>query len=77
MSTRWYEYVLRVSGGMKAKQAAQQSGIHATNITHWKQGRAPTSRMAVEFARGLNENVLAALVAADIITVEEAEGGLE
>lgn len=76
MSTRWYEYVLQVSDGMTARQIAKQSGMHSSNITNWKQGQAPTPRLAVQFARGMSVNVLAALVAAEVITAEEAGGGL-
>jgi len=74
MSSRWYMYVLRVQVAhrLTAAETAVRAGMHASVLTMWKKGTAPSARMAIQFARALDENVLVALVEAGFITAEEA-----
>lgn len=71
--TRWYSYVLRVTEGLTAKEAADRAGFDQSAMTRWKQGANADPRFVVQFARAFNQNVLLALTEAELITDEEAD----
>lgn len=71
-STRWYEYVVAVSKGMTAKEAADHANFDQSNMTRWKNGANVDPRFAVQFARAFHRNVLEALAEMELITDEEA-----
>lgn len=71
--TRWYEYVLRVTEGMTAKEVADRAGFDQSAMTRWKNGANADPKFVVQFARAFNQNVLMALAQADLITDEEAD----
>lgn len=71
--TRWYEYVLRVTEGMTAKEVADKAGFDQSAMTRWKNGANADIRFVVQFARAFNQNVLLALAEAELITFEEAD----
>lgn len=70
--TRWYEYVLRVTEGMTAREAADKAGFDQSAMTRWKNGHNADPKFVVQFARAFNQNVLLALVESGLITGEEA-----
>lgn len=74
MSTeQWSEYVARVIQGKNQSQIAYATGVNQTAIGRWLRGdNTPRADLVVEFARALNLEPLAALVAAGYITAEEA-----
>lgn len=71
--TRWYEYVLQVTEGMTAKEAADRAGFDQSAMTRWKQGANADPRFVVQFARAFDQNVLLALAEAELITDSEAD----
>jgi transcriptional regulator with XRE-family HTH domain len=71
--TRWYEYVLRTTEGMTAKEVADRAGFDQSAMTRWKNGANADPKFVVQFARAFNQNVLMALAQADLITDEEAD----
>ena len=71
-TTRWYDYVQRVTEGMTAKEAATRAGFDQSAMTRWKNGANVDPKFAVQFARAFHQNVLLALAEADLITTEEA-----
>lgn len=70
--TRWYEYVLRVTEGMTAKEVADKAGFDQSAMTRWKQGGNAEPKFIIQFARAFNQNVLLALAESELITDEEA-----
>jgi transcriptional regulator with XRE-family HTH domain len=71
--TRWYEYVLRVTEGMTAKEVADRAGFDQSAMTRWKNGMKADPKFVVQFARAFNQNVLLALAEAELITDSEAD----
>ena len=71
--TRWYEYVLRVTEGMTAKEVADRAGFDQSAMTRWKNGMNADPKFVVQFARAFNQNVLMALTEAELITDAEAD----
>lgn len=72
-STRWYEYVRKVTEGMTAKEAADRAHFDQSNMTRWKNGANVDPKFAVQFARAFHQNVLLALAEAELVTDEEAD----
>jgi transcriptional regulator with XRE-family HTH domain len=72
-NTRWYDYVLRVTQGMTAKEASDRAGFDQSAMTRWKQGANADPKFVVQFARAFNQNVLLALAEAELITDVEAD----
>lgn len=72
-ATRWYEYVMRVTEGMTARDVATRAGFDESAMTRWKKGLNADPRFVVQFARAFHQNVLLALVEADLITEDEAD----
>lgn len=70
--TRWYKYVLEVTEGMTAKEAADRAGFDQSAMSRWKNGLNADVKFVVQFARAFNQNVLKALSEAEFITDEEA-----
>jgi len=71
-STRWYEYISRVTAGMTAKEAATRAGFDQSAMTRWKNGANADPKFVVQFARAFHQNVLKALAESELITDEEA-----
>jgi hypothetical protein len=71
-ATSWWEYVSDAMGDMSALEAGRKAGFDASAFTRWKKGASPDVSFVVKFARAFELNVLQALVAAEIITEEEA-----
>ena len=71
-NTRWYAYVLRVTEGMTAKEAAVKAGFDQSAMTRWKNGMNVDPKFVVQFARAFGQNVLQALAEAELITDDEA-----
>ena len=72
-NTRWYDYILHVSNGLTAKEAATKAGFDQSAMTRWKNGANVDPKFAVQFARAFDQNVLLALAEAELITDEEAK----
>ena len=70
--TRWYKYVLEVTQGMTAKEAADRAGFDQSAMSRWKNGLNADVKFVVQFARAFNQNVLKALTEAEFITDEES-----
>lgn len=71
--TRWYEYVLKVTDGMTAKEVADRAGFDQSAMTRWKQGAKADPKFVVQFARAFGQNVLLALAHAELISDTEAD----
>jgi len=71
-TTRWYDYVLRVTDGMTAREVAARAGFDESAMTRWKKGLNADPKFVVQFARAFHQNVLQALAEADLITDDEA-----
>ena len=72
-NTRWYDYLLRVTHGMTAKEAATKAGFDQSAMTRWKNGANADPKFVVQFARAFNQNVLKALAESELITDEESD----
>jgi len=70
--TRWYDYILKVSKGLTAKETADRAGFDQSAMTRWKNGANADPKFVVQFARAFNQNVLKALAEAELITDDEA-----
>lgn len=70
--TRWYEYVMRVTEGMTAREVATRAGFDESAMTRWKKGENAAPKFVIQFARAFHQNVLLALAEAELITDEEA-----
>ena len=70
--TRWYDYITRVTEGMTARDVAARAGFDESAMTRWKKGMNADPKFVVQFARAFHQNVLKALVEAELITDEEA-----
>lgn len=73
MNTRWYDYILRVTEGMTAKEVADRAGFDQSAMTRWKQGMNADPKFVVQFARAFHQNVLLALAESELITDKEAD----
>jgi transcriptional regulator with XRE-family HTH domain len=71
-STRWYDYITRVTEGLTAREVATRAGFDESAMTRWKKGLNADPKFVVQFARAFNQNVLMALAEAELITDEEA-----
>lgn len=69
----WWAYVQKIAGGARQLDIASHVGIDNSHITRWKQGYPPSVQFVTKFARAYGVNVQEALVAAEMITPEEAE----
>jgi hypothetical protein len=69
--TPWWDYVQRVADGRSTHKIAAKIGVGGNCVARWKYSR-PTGENVVAFARGFGADTLAALVAADFVTAEEA-----
>jgi transcriptional regulator with XRE-family HTH domain len=72
-ATRWYEYITRVTEGMTAREVAARAGFDESAMTRWKKGMNADPKFVVQFARAFHQNVLLALVEAELITDDEAD----
>ncbi len=72
-NTRWYDYILRVTRGMTAKEASDRAGFDQSAMTRWKQGANADPKFVVQFARAFHQNVLHALAESELITDDEAD----
>lgn len=71
-NTRWYDYVLRVTEGMTARDVAARAGFDESAMTRWKKGLNVDPKFVVQFARAFHQNVLLALAECELITDDEA-----
>lgn len=75
MSSEWWEYLAQIRGDISDRQLALRLGVTPTTVSRWKKGMPPDAGIAAHAARVCGGSVLAGLVAAGIITADEA--GLE
>lgn len=73
VATRWWDYVLAVVGDAQQKDVAHRVGIDPSHISRWARGHEPGVNFVLKFARSYDRNVLEALVAAELISEDEAE----
>ena len=75
----WLRYVAVLTPGMTQDEISKKAGVSQGTISRWINGRKlPTEAAKVAaFARGFNRNVLEAFVVAGMITLHEAERGLD
>jgi len=71
----WWRYVTETAGSTESIVGlAQKVGMQAGEISNWRLGRrSPTARLAIQFARAYDGDVIRALTAAGFITPEEAD----
>ncbi|MFC6424694.1 hypothetical protein ACFP71_07650 [Oerskovia paurometabola] len=70
--TRWWKYVQELIAGDTAQDAAAKAGFDKSAFSRWKKGANADAAFALKLARAYHANVLEALVAAGLITEEEA-----
>lgn len=72
-TTTWAEYVQHHTPNETQGQVAARTGISQGTISRWLAGSAmPTAQAVVAFARAYHINPVEALVAAGVITADEA-----
>ncbi|WP_425279156.1 helix-turn-helix domain-containing protein [Corynebacterium bovis] len=72
MSSEWWEYLAQIRGDISDRQLARRLGVTPTTVSRWKKGMPPDAGIAAHAARVCGGSVLAGLVAAGIITADEA-----
>jgi hypothetical protein len=70
--TRWSEWVERVAGNAAQSEISRRTGIAQTSIGRWRVGGKPTAGNIATFARAYGVKVVDALIAAGLLTEEEA-----
>lgn len=68
----WWEWVEQVSGKSVPTQIAQEVGINQSAVNRWSHGGSPSAESAMKTARRYKKPVLEALIAAELLTAEEA-----
>lgn len=70
--TRWYLWVQEISGGAKQQEVGATIGVDQSHISRWKAGYRPGVEFVIKTAEAYGRNPLEALVAAEILTPEQA-----
>jgi transcriptional regulator with XRE-family HTH domain len=71
--TRWIAYVVQHADGLPQAAISRRTKIAQPTLSRWLSGeREPDARAVVRFARAFGLNVIEALVAAEVITDDEA-----
>ncbi|MGI5274679.1 helix-turn-helix domain-containing protein [Nonomuraea sp. CA-218870] len=69
---RWWDYVSRVAGATATpSEIARRVGLTPSSVTRW-QISTPKPETAAAFARAYGRPVIEALIAAGVVTAEEA-----
>lgn len=68
----WARYARALIRGDSYASAARRAGFDKSAFSRWQQGKRPDPVCAVKLARAYGGDVLEALVAAGLITAEEA-----
>lgn len=72
--TKWWSYLLELAGpNVKLGDIAARIGIDQSHLTRWKAGYAPGVPFVVKTAEAYGRPAVEALVAAEVITEEQAE----
>ncbi|MBO2461124.1 helix-turn-helix transcriptional regulator [Spirillospora sp. NPDC000708] len=72
----WWEYVVRTAGTDNQSEIARKIGRDQSSLNKWPQGAKPRVESVRAFADGYGRPILEAMVAAGILTEEEARQGL-
>lgn len=67
----WWEYLEKAQGDMTDKQLAARINVSTPTISRWRHGKNPDISLVIQVARRLDGNIVAALVAAGILTKDE------
>lgn len=70
--TRWFLWLQEIAGGAKQQDIAARIGVDQSHISRWKAGYRPGVDFVVKTAQAYGRNPLEALVAAEILTEEQA-----
>lgn len=76
----WHGYVRRVVAGLPREAVATAAGIHQSGVYRWinrNDGSRPRAENVVQFARGIGESPVEALIAAGYLEPGETEGVIE
>ncbi len=66
-------YLNRLAGGLRGREVAERVGVSEATVSHWRHGRRPPSPSdAVKVAKAFGRPPLEGLVAAGILTEDEA-----
>lgn len=71
--TKWWIWLSQTAGEAKQQDIAAKIGVDQSHISRWKQGYRPGVDFVVKTAEAYHRNVLEALVAAEVITEEQAQ----
>lgn len=71
--TKWWTYLLEIAGTTKQQDIAVRAGVDQSHLSRWKNGYPPSVPFVIKVAEAYGRNVLEALVAAEIITPEQAD----
>lgn len=74
----WWEYVVRIAKTEVQKKMAADTGISETAFSRWKNGtNKPEAPHVITFARAYGRPAVEALVAADILSADDAGQAIE
>lgn len=75
----WAQYVQRITRGRPQKDIAQAAGIDPSGLSRWLRSNQtrPRAESVVQFARGLGQPPVEALIAAGYLEAHEVEGVIE
>lgn len=74
----WWEYVVRIAKTEVQKKMAADTGISETAFSRWKNGtNKPEAPHVIAFARAYGRPAVEALVAADILSADDAGQAIE
>lgn len=74
----WTEYVERVTAGVPRAETARAAGINVSGLSRWINAVSrPSAEKVVDFARGLGQSPVEALIAAGYLKLAEVNGATE
>ncbi|WP_141575962.1 helix-turn-helix transcriptional regulator [Actinomadura sp. WMMA1423] len=72
----WWQYVVRHAGTENQSEIARRIGRDQSSLNKWPQGAKPRVESVRAFAEAYRRPILEAMVAAGILSEEEARQGL-
>jgi transcriptional regulator with XRE-family HTH domain len=74
----WTDYLRRVTGDLTRREIAQAADINVSAVSRWITGASrPSPEKVIEFARGLNQSPIEALIAAGYLKQDDLGGAVE
>lgn len=74
----WTAYVQRITRGASPEDVATAAGVHITTVYRWKKNpKQKSPEQVINFARGLHQSPIEALIAAGYLEPDEVAGVIE